>query len=58
MALSMLVSLDIRCSPSGPSILAEGPGLVLQPMAKTSDSSARAGLGLGDAGGYLMPCNP
>ena len=35
MALSTLVSLDIRCTPSGPSIVAEGPSRVLQPMAKT-----------------------
>ena len=56
MALSMLVSLVIPCTPPGPSILAEGPGHVLQPMAKTSDSRSRGCLGLGYAGAYLMPC--
>ena len=57
MALSMLLSLVIPCTPSGPSILAEGPSLVLQPMAKTSDWIGRGGLRLKDAGAYLMPSN-
>ena len=49
LALSMLVFLVIQCTPSGPSILAQGPGLMLQRMAKISGSSEPGGLGLGYA---------